>query len=206
MYLRSRRSIASTLRADEPCGSTITVLWLPAEAAQEKGEELVFRSQTRLVTMSCHVTKGKSYVNDLKSSDVVLLEDGKLRPFTIFDAPSAKDRIPFELVLLFDANPAILPLWDPNGVYRFLPQWNESMSRSVLESESAIVRVSVYRCGGDQLVRSNAATGDARTLTDSLLRMLSPEVGASEMRIMSRTPRRSSFWGIGMLPTSAMPG
>jgi len=33
-----------------------------------------------------------------------------------------------------------------------------------------------------------------------------PLIRASEMRTMSVTPRRNSFGGIGMFPTSAIPG
>jgi hypothetical protein len=49
----------------------------------------------------------------LKPSDVVLLEDGKPREFTIFDSASTQGRMPPELVLLFDTNPTIPYFWIP---------------------------------------------------------------------------------------------
>jgi hypothetical protein len=70
-------------------------------------EPVTFHAQTRLVLLSFHVTHGKNYATDLKPADVVLLEDGKPREFTIFDSPATLGRMPLELVILFDTNPRI---------------------------------------------------------------------------------------------------
>jgi VWFA-related protein len=137
---------------------------------------VTFHSQTRLVLLSFHVTHGKNYVTDLKPADVVLLEDGKRRDFTIFDSAATQGRIPLELVLLFDANPKINYFWDPAAVFRFIPQWDEDMSRAILENQSADVRISVYRCAGRNLYRLSPATNDPKQLLSSFRRILTPEL------------------------------
>src|SRR5580704_13902376 len=98
---------------------------------------VTFQAQTRLVLLSFHVTHGKEYLTDLKASDVVLLEDGKPREFTVFDSAATVGRMPLELVLLFDANPKIDYFWDPAEVFRFVPQWDEAMSRAILQRNAA---------------------------------------------------------------------
>lgn len=136
---------------------------------------VTFQSQTRLVLLSFHATHGKDYITDLKPADVVLLEDGKPRDFTIFDSPATQGRMPLELVLLFDANPKIQYFWDPADVFRFIPKWDEAMSRAVLAKESADIRISVYSCSGQTLRRLSPATTDARQLPDAFRRILKPE-------------------------------
>ena len=144
--------------------------------------------------LSFHVDHGKNFVTDLKPSDVVLLEDGKPRAFTIFDSPATQGRMPLELVLLFDANPAIPSFWDPAGVYRFIPHWTLAMSQQVLAKESADIRVSIYRCSGHRLFRATPATANPRTILTAFRDLLVPEqfpqpAGTVEIPI-SLPPRR----------------
>jgi hypothetical protein len=82
--------------------------------------------------------------------------------------------MPVELVLLFDANPPAGRLWDAAGVFPFIRQWDDSMSRAVLQAAGADVRVSVYRCAGQKLYRSTAATSDPGALTRALRGILEP--------------------------------
>jgi hypothetical protein len=131
-----------------------------------------FRAQTRLVLLSFHVRKGKNFVPDLKAGDVTLLEDGKQRSFTIFDSPATQGRLPLELVLLFDVNRAVQYLWDPADVFRFIPVWQESMTRRLLETQDANVRISVYATTGQKLYRLTGATGDAAVVTRDFSRLL----------------------------------
>lgn len=84
---------------------------LLAQQAPPVSTPPIFRSQTELVLLSFHVTQGKHDVTDLTPADVLLLEDGKPRDFSIFDSPAAKIRMPLDLVLLFDTNPAIPYFW-----------------------------------------------------------------------------------------------
>ncbi len=141
----------------------------PAEQAA-----VTFQSQTRLVLLSFHVTHGKDYVTNLNPADFVLLEDGKPRDFTIFDSPATQGRMPLELVLLFDTNPKIEYFWDPADVFRFIPQWDEAMSREVLATEKADVRISVYNCSEQTLYRLSPATAAPQNLTAAFRRILTP--------------------------------
>jgi hypothetical protein len=145
-----------------------------AFAQQPAGDPVAFQTQTRLVMLPFHAARGNTNLADLSKSDVVLLEDGRPREFSIFDVPSGTDRMPVELVLLFDANPRAGELWNPAGVYQFVKQWNNSMSAALLQSGGADVRVSVYRCAGQKLYRSTPATSDRATLTEALRGVLTP--------------------------------
>lgn len=161
----------------------IMLLALGAASGQQAPQEppaVTFQSQTRLVLLSFHVTHGKDYITDLKPADVVLLEDGKPREFTIFDSPATQGRMPLELVLLFDANPKINYFWDPADVFRFIPRWDEGMSQAVLSKENADVRISVYSCGGSTLYRLSPATRDAQQLPGAFRRILKPQLRTPE--------------------------
>src|SRR6185437_11214129 len=79
-----------------------------------------FRAQSEMVVVPFHVILGNQYIDDLNRADIVLLEDGKLRPFQIFEAPASHRRLAIELVLLFDTNAPRHPNAD-RGVNDF---WN----------------------------------------------------------------------------------
>ncbi len=143
----------------------LTLLLATSAAAQQGPAVVSFSAQTRLVLLSFHVRQGKQFVPDLKAGDVTLFEDGKPRPFTIFDSPATQGRIPLELVLLFDVNPAIPYFWDPADVFRFIPRWEEGMTRPLLEKQDADVRISVYATTGQKLYRLTGATTDVRVVT-----------------------------------------
>ncbi len=146
----------------------LTLLLTTAAAAQQ--EPLTFTTQTKLVLLSFHIRQRKT--PDLKSTDVTLLEDGKPRPFTIFDSPATAERLPLELVLLFDVNPKIEFFWDPADVFRFIQQWEEALTRQLLEKPDTDVRISVYATTGQKLYRMTAATKDARVVTRDLRGLL----------------------------------
>src|SRR5690348_6678959 len=88
---------------------------LPActQEAAPDSPSLTFHAQTRLVLLSFHSARGANYRADLQPADVVLLEDGIPRSFTVFDSPTTNGRMPLELVLLFDTNRAAAELWNP---------------------------------------------------------------------------------------------
>ena len=142
-------------------------------AAQQEPAAVSFSAQTSLVLLSFHVRHGKNFVPDLKTGDVTLFEDGKPRPFTIFESPATHGRMPLELVLLFDVNPAIPYFWDPADVFRFVPGWNEDMTRRLLEKQDADVRISVYATTGHKLYRLTGATTNARVVTRDFRGLLS---------------------------------
>lgn len=139
----------------------------------------IFRSQTELVLLSFHVTQAKHNVTELTPTDVLLLEDGKPRDFSIFDSPAAKTRMPLDLVLLFDTNPAIPYFWDPDAVYSFVRDWDEAMSRAALANQAADIRISVCHAAGQDLYRLVRATTDAPQLLDAFRSLLTPEAGTA---------------------------
>jgi hypothetical protein len=143
----------------------LTLLLATSAAAQQEPAVVSFSAQTRLVLLSFHVRQGKHFVPDLKAGEVTLFEDGKPRPFTIFDGPATQGRMPLELVLLFDVNPAIPYFWDPADVFRFIPHWEEAMTRQLLEKQDADVRISVYTTTWQKLYRLTGATADGRIVT-----------------------------------------
>lgn len=156
--------------------------------AQEIDISPTFQSQSRLVLLPFRVIRGKNYVTDLKQSAVTLLEDGIAREFTIFDTPASKGRLPIELVLLFDVNPAIDYMWDPADVFRFRPDWNDTLSRAILQADK--LRISVYRCSGKMLYRSSAPTTDAGVLTGAFRALLEPPEPATAIALTLPPPRR----------------
>jgi hypothetical protein len=80
--------------------------------------------------------------------------------------------MPLELVLLFDVNPAIPYFWDPADVFRFIPRWEEGMTRQLLEKQDADVRISIYTTTGHKLYRLTGATTDARVVTRDFRELL----------------------------------
>jgi hypothetical protein len=167
-------------------------------AAPQEPAAVTFSAQTRLVLLSFHVTQGKRFVPDLSAGDVTLFEDGKPRPFTIFDSPATHGRMPLELVLLFDVNPKIDYFWDPAYVYGFIPGWNVSMTRQVLEKQDADVRISIYTTTGHKLYRLTGATTDAVVVTRDFHGLLKPSfVTEAAAAIPIRLPTMRSTVGQG---------
>jgi hypothetical protein len=138
-------------------GVFLTLLLTTAATAQDPAP-ITFTTQTKLVLLPFHVRQGNKIAPDLKAGDVTLIEDGKPRPFTIFDSPATAERLPLELVLLFDVNPRIEFFWDPADVFRFIPQWEEGLTRQLLEKQDTDVRISVYATAGQKLYRMTGAT------------------------------------------------
>src|ERR1039458_9835958 len=62
----------------------------------------VFQAGTELVLVPFTVGQGLYFATNVKPDDVVLLQDGKPREFTVFDGPGTGRRPPLELALLFD--------------------------------------------------------------------------------------------------------
>jgi hypothetical protein len=176
----------------------LTLLLAASIGAQQESAVVSFSTQTRLVLLSFHVRQGKNFVPDLKAGEVTLFEDGKPRPFSIFDSPATQGRIPLELVLLFDVNPAIPYFWDPADVFRFTPRWEEGMTRQLLEKEDADVRICVYATTGQKLYRLTGATTDARVVTRDLRGLLNKSfVREAGVNIPLTLPPRRDTVGYG---------
>jgi len=170
-------------RPGRACAAVVFALGVAwAQQAPPEQSPVMFYTQTGLVLLPFHVAHGKNYVTNLSASDVILLEDGKPRPFTVFDSPDTLGRMPLELALLFDANPKIDIMWDPEDVFRFIPQWNEARSRTIFEKIKGDVRVSVYRCSEKTLQRLIPATSDPGRMLAGFRNILAPGFGTAEIR------------------------
>ena len=147
-----------------------------AQQAPTDAETPIFQSQSRLILLPFRVVHDRHTVTSLRQSDVILLEDGKPRPFTIFDTPTSQTRLPVELVLLFDTTPKIAALWDPANVFRFISQWDDEQSRAALQPtiNKAEVQISVYQTFGRQVDRMTRPTADPHALTSALHSLMGP--------------------------------
>jgi hypothetical protein len=158
------------------------VLLAAALVAQEPGAP-TFDSSTKLVLIPFHVERGKYFAADLQASDFILREDGHPRPFTVFEGPNSEHPLPLELILLFDTTPkapekdnrllSALEL-DPKADYEFLANWDESVTREVLQKNGMDVRLAVYHYTGQQLERLCAASSDPREIVRAFHALLDP--------------------------------
>ena len=76
----------------------------------------VFRTESSLALVRFHVVHKNRYITDLKPENVVLLEDGAPRTFTVFENAMAANRtVPVEMTLLFDTSGSVVDegLLDP---------------------------------------------------------------------------------------------
>ena len=81
----------------------LAVCLLPAQ------ETPVFRTESALALVRFHVVHKNRYITDLKPADVVLLEDGVPRKFTVFEnAMAAQRTVPVEMTLLFDTSGSVM--------------------------------------------------------------------------------------------------
>jgi hypothetical protein len=150
-----------------------TVLSLGQEISQDAAAP-TFRSQSDLVMVPFHVTRTGHYVPDLKQANVVLLEDGRPRDFSVFEAP-AQRRTPLELVLLFDTTTWPMGLgWNVKEIYDFTNHWDETMSQAVMEKGTLHVRVSVYHFDGAFLERLCRSARDPKEFVTAIQRLLTP--------------------------------
>jgi VWFA-related protein len=81
-----------------------------ADAPAQRPEQAapVFRTETALGLVRFHVVRKHSYADDLKRGDVILLEDGTPREFSVFEGGrSARRTIPIEMTLLFDTSGSV---------------------------------------------------------------------------------------------------
>jgi len=163
--------------------SLTTALALAQQIAQEPSAT-TFRSQSDLVMVPFHVTRSNLYVQDLKAGDVVLLEDGHPRDFSIFEGPDTQSRTPVELVLLFDTT--VFPTgwitptqYARGGLYGnpkddFTIGWEEAVSGAVLAGGGSDVRISVYRFDLMQLERLCRPTRDPKELISAVQALRTP--------------------------------
>lgn len=139
-----------------------------------------FRTQTNLVTIPFQVRRGSHSATDLKASDVVLLDDGVPRNFTIFEAPPV--HFALDLAVMFDVtNPSAnqktgsVGFWDAKGLQELSNYWSEAITQRLLDEEQgATVRFSIYRFNQSRLERLCRSTSDPKVLLDALHRLAGP--------------------------------
>jgi len=109
-------------------------------AAQEAP---LFRAGTSLALVRFHVESKNRYVTDLQPSDIVLLEDGAPRPFTVFEnAFLGRSSIPVEMTLLFDTSGSVTQegLLDPLTIKQGLLDSLENVTIAVFSFDRDLRR------------------------------------------------------------------
>jgi hypothetical protein len=169
MLVQARRTIATA------------VLLVGLSFAQQPPKEPAqpaFRVQTDLVTVPFQVRRGARSVSDLKPSDVVLLEDGVPRGFTIFEAPPV--HLTLDLVVIFDVTTPDqkkrrVGFWDAKALQDLASYWTEAITRRLLDEHlderRATIRFSIYRFDQFKLQRLCQSTSDPKVLLDALNRL-----------------------------------
>jgi hypothetical protein len=143
--------------------------------AQQDPAQPSFHAQTDLVTVPFQVRRGSRSASDLKPSDVVLLEDGVPRGFTIFEAPLV--HLTLDLVVMFDVtNPKAgqkgrAGFWDAKALQALASYWSETITRRLFDENRATIRFSIYRFDQSRLQRLCQSTSDPKVLSDALHRL-----------------------------------
>jgi hypothetical protein len=148
--------------------------------AQQEPVTASFHAQTDLVTVPFQVRRGSHSVSDLRPADVMLLEDGIPRAFTIFEAPPT--HLTLDLAVMFDVtNPVVTPqrpdgvgragFWDTKALLDLEGYWTEALARRLLDEHGATVRFSIYRLDQSRLQRLCEPTSDPRVLAGALHRL-----------------------------------
>jgi len=123
----------------------------------------VLRVQTDVVVVPFEVRRGSRSLTDLKSSDVVLLEDGVRRTVTGFEPPS--DHPTLELVLMFDVTDVF---WSADALHDLTGYWTKAITQALLEQPSATMQFSVYQFDQFRLRRLCRSTSDPTVLLGAL--------------------------------------
>jgi len=167
VFVQPRRTIAAA------------VLLVGLCLAQQEPVAPSFHVQTDLVTVPFQVRRGSRLVSDLKPSDVILLEDGVPRSFTIFEAPPV--HLTLDLVVMFDVtNPTPdqktrrVGFWDAKALHDLAGYWSEAITRRLLDEHGATIRFSIYRFDQSKLQRLCQSTSDPKVLLDALHRLAGP--------------------------------
>ena len=84
-----------------------TLLLLLAATPLAAQETPTFRTESSLALVHFHVVHKNQFVMNLKPEDVVLLEDGAPRAFTLFDNSALGRKRPVEVTLLFDTSGSV---------------------------------------------------------------------------------------------------
>jgi VWFA-related protein len=145
----------------------------------------VFHAQTRLAVVSFHVIQKDLPVNTLTQDDIELLEDGIPKPITFFQGRATRQRLPVEMILLFDQSGSVtnMHLLDPM-----------TFPKTLLEGLKN-VQLSVY--GFDKRLRRYLGpSNEAAKLTAALTQIVSRD-GAAEHILLEFPAGRKPRGGTG---------
>lgn len=157
------------------------VLLAGASLAQQPPEEPdrpAFRVQTSLVVVPFQFRRGSRSISELAPADLVLLEDGVPRSFTIFEPPPV--RLTLDIAVMFDVtNPRAdqgktVGFWDSSALDALAGYWNETNTRRLLDGHGATIRFSIYRFDQNHLQRLCPSTSDPKVLRDALHLLAGP--------------------------------
>jgi hypothetical protein len=149
-----------------------------AQHASQEPAQPTLHVQTDLVVIPFQVRRGSHSVSDLKSSDVVLLEDGVPRGFTGFEAPSQHPSL--ELAVMFDVtSDRGANFLSGRTLDEMIRYWNETIARALLEDPGANLRISVYQFDHWRLRRLCRSTSDPKELLAALGRLAEPMTAGS---------------------------
>src|SRR5580693_7148321 len=149
-----------------------------AQQAPREPEFPAFHAQSNLVILPFQISRNKHFATDLTAADVVLLEDGAPRKFSVFEGP--QEHTPVELILLFDAT--TWPMgsrwsfqgWNLQAIYGFTARWTESNASALVASGVQAVRASVYHFDGVRLERLCQPTTDPERFVGAFRHLLDP--------------------------------
>ena len=156
------------------------MLWLAAVPLMAQ-ETPVFRTETSLALVRFNVVRKQQYVDRLQPGDIVLLEDGEARPFTLFEGGlSARRTVPVEMTLLFDTSGSVTEAGLLNPLV---------FKESVLDGlENVSVAVLGFETG---LRRYCAPTRDFETLKAALSALTARDKSAPKMPLTLPPKRRA---------------
>lgn len=105
-------------------------------------EPPVFRSDTSLALLHFHVIHQSRYATTIKPEDLILLEDGAPRPFTVFENAAYQRTLPVEITLLFDFSGSVVNqnLYDPTVFKEGLLDHLDNVSISVYGFDNHLFR------------------------------------------------------------------
>lgn len=122
----------------------------------QEAQTPIFQSESALALVRFHVERKHSFADDIQAGDVILLEDGRPRSFTVFEG-SVSRTIPIEMALLFDTSGSV----NSEGLLDPLEY------KAALLDKLPGVRLSVYSFN-DKLFRHCRPTRDGVELATAL--------------------------------------
>lgn len=126
--------------------------------AQPAQPDFVIRAETSLALVRFHVLRGGKYVENVRAEDIRILEDGVERNVALLTGGTGAERLPAEILLLFDVSHSVMGKNLLNSIV---------IRQTLLESLGDHVRVGVYGFG-TKLKRFCLPTRDQAVLEEAL--------------------------------------